>query len=99
MKIDYYIQIFDSKYNSIFPSDLTLKYNLHLLCFLEISNSININSLAAIEEDKYFKCIEFSRLNENIKYGIIVYENENDSHKIKDSILYYISPKFSISLK
>ena len=92
MKIYYNIQIFDSKHNSIFPSDLTLKYNLHLLCFLEISNSININSLAAVEEDKYFKCIEFSRLNENIKYGIIVYENENDSHKIKDSILYYISP-------
>jgi len=93
MKIYYNIQVFDSKYDCILPSDFTLKYNLHLLCFLEISNSININSLAAVEKDKYFKCTEFSRLNENIKLGIIVYKNENERQKIKNSISYYISQK------
>ena len=53
--------------------------------------NININSLANIEEDKYFKCIEYFRLNESIKFGIIIYETDKDNKVNKDYISYYIS--------
>lgn len=74
-KISYSIQIFDSNNNIVLPSDLTLHYNIHILCFLKQKNSINIYSLARIEEDKNFKCTEFIKLYDSIKIGIIVYEN------------------------
>ena len=72
------------------PSDLTLYYNLHVLCFIELNNSVNINSLPSIVDDKYFKCIEFKRNQEEIKFGIIIYESEKVNKIKKDYILYYI---------
>ena len=89
----YQIQLFDSKSNPISPSDFTLNYNLHIICFSEISNSININSLAIVLEDKYFGCVEFSKLDENIKFGFIVYESYKNGKNSKDHIHYYISKK------
>ena len=72
------------------PSDLTLYYNLHVLCFIELNNSVNINSLPRIVNDKYFKCIEFKRNQEEIKFGIIIYESEKVNKIKKDYILFYI---------
>ena len=82
VQIYFKIQVFDSLQKQILPSDLALNYNLHILCFIKINNSININSLAAIEEDKYFTCNEFFYLNEIIELGIIIYEIDNN-HNIK----------------
>ena len=81
-QICYLIQAFDSFMSPIIPSDLTLNYNLSVLCFLNINNSINIYSLAMIEEDKYFECVEFSCLNETIKIGVIIYETSNNFTKV-----------------
>jgi len=64
---------------------------LHIICFSEINNAININSLASIENDKYFKCIEYSKLDEYIKLGIIIYETDKENKLDKDYISYYIS--------
>ena len=72
------------------PSDLTLYYNLHVLCFIELNDSVNINSLPSIVDDKYFECIEFKRSQEEIKFGIIIYESEKVNKIKKDYILYYI---------
>ena len=82
VQIYFKIQVFDSLQKLILPSDLTLNYNLHILCFIKINNTININSMAAIEEDKYFTCNEFFYLNEMIELGIIIYEIDNN-HNIK----------------
>ena len=98
IKICYKIQIFDSSFNNISPSNLTLHHNLHIFCLLNINNTFNllnstitykkkilkkninvIYSFAIIEEDKYFKCIEFSYFNESIKIGFVIYETTNNN--------------------
>ena len=77
-KVEYSFGFFDENKNLIIPSDLTLYKNLHIICNIEILNSnISINSLASIYQNRYYKCIEFSNINENIQYGIKIYENEN----------------------
>ena len=88
VQISYNIQVLDSNYNQILPSDLTLYYNLHILCFIIVNNTINIYSLAEISEDKYFRCIEFYKLNERIKIGFLTYQT-NNYNSIEDSYLYY----------
>ena len=80
-KISYLIQVFDSNNTLILPSDLTLYYNLRIICFLNI-NKINITSLAAIENDKYFKCIEFFSLNEKIEIGFFIYKRKKHKERI-----------------
>ena len=85
-KYHYYIQSFDEKFNKILPSDLTLHYNYYLFCLIIINNTINIYSLPKIVEDKFFECIEYSFVNENIQLGVILYKTNNDS---------YISRKYS----
>ena len=60
----------------ILPSDLTLYYNLRILCFFH-TNSINIISLAGIENNKYFKCVEFFNLNEKNNIGFIISKLNN----------------------
>ena len=66
---------------------------MHIVCFCEITNSININSLASIIENKYFKCSEFYKLHENIKFGIVIYKNEIDDKINRDFISFYFSKK------
>ena len=92
IKFCYQIQVFDSNNKSILPSDLTLHYNLHILCFITINNNtVNIYSLAKIELDKYFKCIEFAIFNESIQFGFIVYQLSNDSNIPKKYFTYFIN--------
>ena len=90
-QISYQIQFFVSQNISILPSDLTLYYKLHISCFIEINNSININSFPIIESNKYFKCKEFAKLHENIQLGFVIYETEDSGLVKKGYILYYIS--------
>ena len=73
-KIYFRIQAFDSNHHLIIPSDLTLYHNLHILCFIKVNDSVKIYSLPNIEEDKFFKCIEFFKNHEIIKVGIIIYK-------------------------
>lgn len=81
VKISYQIKCFDSDNNSILPSDLTLFYNLHIFCFLS-SNTINITSLASIENNENFKCVEFVKSNEKIKFGPIIYTTKIKKERI-----------------
>ena len=88
VRISYQIQLFDCNNNLILPSDLSLYYKLHVLCFIKIK-SFNIYSLASIEENKYFKCSEFFKINENIQIYFLLYETENDG-AIKTIIITFI---------
>ena len=81
VKISYIIHVFDSNNNTILPSDLTLYYNLRIICLLNI-NTINITSLAAIKSDKFFKCIEFFKINEKIRVGYIIYGGKEQKKSI-----------------
>ena len=89
IKYIYQIQVFDSNYRPILPSDLTLFHGLNIICFSEITNSINIYSLSIVVEDKFFRCIEFSRPNEKIKFGFVSYNSKVN----KEYVYYYLSNK------
>jgi len=78
----------------ITPSELTLYYNLHILCFIKNNNSVNIYSLPNIEKDKYFKCTEFSYKYEKLKIGIIVYKTNSNGFILTDYNLIYLEKNF-----
>ena len=88
-KISFQIQVFDSNHHLMIPSDLTLYYNLHIFCFIKINDTIKICSFPVIEEDKFFKCIEFFKFHEMIKVGIIIYKSSLN-RKIQENYITYI---------
>ena len=89
VEINYIIEVFDYHNNPILPSDLALYYNLHIICSSLVNNKININSLPKIENDKYFKCVEFYYLKERKRFGIIIYETKNDTIINKNYSIYH----------
>ena len=76
IKIDYKIGFYDKNNNVISPSKLALYKNLHVICFIE--ENINIDSLANIFQNQYFNCIEFLYLKKQIKFGIKIYQIEEN---------------------
>ena len=89
-KLNYRIEVFNSESEQILPSDLTLGFNLHIICYLNINNTLNIYSLPKIEENKYFECLEFYYMNENITIGVIVYESDTNGFIKKNISIYNI---------
>ena len=69
-KVEYNIGIYDEDQNLIYPSDLSLYHNLNVFCFCELSNNIKIHSLPGIEQNSYYKCIEFFKFEEKPNFGI-----------------------------
>jgi CDP-glycerol glycerophosphotransferase (TagB/SpsB family) len=60
----------------IIPSDLTLYYKFHLICYINDT----IFSLPNIYNDSYYQCIELFNINDKIKFGIkIVHKNKYNS--------------------
>ena len=79
LKIDYNFGFYDKDNNIILPSDLALYNDLHILCNIEFKDNNSIDSLSNIYKIKFFNCIEFCEFNENIKFGIKIYYNNNYS--------------------
>ena len=93
IKVEYLIGFYDLNKNLISPSDLTLYYGFHVLCYYKnLKNNIFIISLANIYENKNYYCTEFFNKNENIKFGIIIY-------KISNGIEYYSLEFFTYKIK
>ena len=70
-QLEYNIYFYDKSYHLIRPSDIILFYGLRIICYMQgINNNINIYSIAEIEDDKKFTCIEFFNNNDKIKFGI-----------------------------
>jgi len=95
IKIEYNIEFYESDKNLILPSDLILYKNLHIFCHIEsnsLSNNSNIviNSYPDIIENRHFKCIEYFNLYENIKYGIQIFEINEDGEST-NNFKYYFS--------
>ena len=77
-KVQYNIRFYDYHHNLLFPSYLTLYYNLHIFCHSkEFNNNISIIYIANIYENKYFSCIDNINKNEIIKFGISIYKTYN----------------------
>ena len=101
VKIEYNICFYDEKRNLISPSDFTLYSNISLLCNIEIIyNNLSIDSLASIKDNKYFNCIEYFNLNENITIGIKlynIYENVKYNYTLlfTDNFFNYMKIKFN----
>lgn len=89
IKISYLIQVFDANNNSILPSDLTLYFNMNIFCFINI-DTINITSLAGIENNKYFKCVEFFKLKEKIQIGFTILKTKNQKERTSIVVHKYI---------
>ena len=78
IKVEYNIAFFTENNNLIKPSFLSLFYKLHILCQTKnIRNNINIKYLANIYQNKYFKCIEYFNINENMIFGLTIYKKNN----------------------
>ena len=79
IQIIYYIKITDI-FALLKPSDLTLLYDLHMLCNIHISeNNENLYSIPNIYKNKLFFCVENIHFNDNVKFGIKIYKiNENE---------------------
>jgi hypothetical protein len=70
-QLEYNIHFYDKSYHLIKPSDIILLYGLRIICYMQVINSnINIYSIAAIEDDQKFTCIELFNNNDKIKFGI-----------------------------
>ena len=73
VKLEYIIGLYDENKTLLIPSEMTLYKDLHFACFLELENGKIVNSLAYIYLDKYIKCSEFFKYDENIKFGFTIY--------------------------
>ena len=61
------------------PSDLTYYNNFHIICYIrKLENGKYILSLASINLNKYFNCIEYININEKIEFGIIIYNKADE---------------------
>ena len=79
IEIKYFISLYDKNNNIFKPSDLSLRFDLHLVCdiFIVKSNN-NIYSFANIYKDELFFCIEYINIFEKVKLGIKIFKiNEN----------------------
>ena len=77
IKIEYNIGFFDINGKILLPSTLSLRNKLHILC--TINNNLNINSMPNIIKDKFFNCIEFFNLNEEIDIGIRIFQDKQNN--------------------
>lgn len=75
IQVEYNIMFFNENNSIITPSDLTLIYDVHLICSIYyIETNISIDSLGFINENEYFKCLEYVNINEKINFGILIYK-------------------------
>jgi hypothetical protein len=110
--IEYNLLFYDEDENLIFPSDLTLYNNISIICYIELKNKNKIiYSYAGIVNNKYYNCIEFINLNENINCGIIFYQKSkyimkyfnplilNKKYEIEAQQMNYIKLNENLKLK
>lgn len=76
IKTEFTIGFYDENKDVIFPSDLTLYYNIHIYCIMkDFSHSTIITSLPNILSNKHFLCQEFFHKNEKIQFKVGIYQN------------------------
>jgi len=89
VKVEFNIGFYDNNSKIIIPSDLTLKYNLHIICNIQISN-INIDFLPNIYQNQFFNCIQYFKMNEKVELGIKIYKEKEIIHFFHINIFKFI---------
>ena len=87
-KVEYNIGIYDEDQKLIYPSDLSLYNNLNVFCFCEISNDTKIFSLPDIDQNSYYKCVEFFKFDEKPNFGIKIALRERKEVKFYKLFVY-----------
>ena len=91
-----YINIYNSNFHIIKPTDLSLLYNIGIFCNLYIFESNeNIYSIANIYENKCFLCTEYTKISENIKFGIKIYKINEFGERIEFQELFFFTDKLN----
>ena len=81
IKVQYTINFYNNKKNLIIPSDLTLYYNIHVFCYInDISKNLIVISLASILNNKHYECIQFCTHKNEVYFGILINDTENNLH-------------------
>ena len=94
MRVEYAFGFYDVLNNLILPSDVSLYKNIHIFCHVEkVNDNISINSYPIIYENNYYKCREFFYLNENVKFGINIYQSIKKNEKLENIIINFFSEK------
>ena len=90
IKIEYNLGFYDINDKLILPSSLPQNKNFEIICNILINDKESIDSLANIYKNKYFNCIEFCLINENIKFGIKIYQIKQKKNYLS---VYYFTDK------
>ena len=98
VKAEFSFAFYDGENNNVIPPpNLTLYQDIHAICHLEITNeNIHLDSLANIEQNKYFKCVEFFNLGEKIKLGVKLYKKfilDDDEIYLEEYITYLFNER------
>ena len=94
IEVTYYINLFDLKFNLIKPSNFSLLYNTGLLCNLynfEINE--NIYSFPHIYENKCYFCIEYIKLSDKAKFGVLFYKINELNEKVEYHEIFLFNSK------
>ena len=90
----YYLSIYDQNFYQIKPSDLSLKYHIGIFCnFYTFETNENIYSIANIQENRCFYCIEHTKIGEHAKFGIKIYKINDLSEEIEYNDLFFFTDK------
>ena len=74
-KVIYKIKFYNNECKIIKPSDLSLLYQINVYCHIkEKYSGILIDSMANINENDYFYCIEYIKINQPIEFGIKIFK-------------------------
>ena len=95
IEIKYFIKLSDKENYIIKPSELSLFYNLNLICntyIFEIND--NIYSLANNHENEYFFCHDYIYFYEHAKFGIKIYKINYSDEEIESFDSFFFSDKF-----
>ena len=77
-KLEYTLEFYDKKNNSIIPSYLAFYHKLHIFCLTkDMKKNISIFSMPNIEKNRFYKCIEYSKLNDSLQLGFSLYKINN----------------------
>ena len=84
IEVTYYINLFDLKFNLIKPSNFSLLYNTGLLCNLyNVEINENIYSFPHIYENRCYFCIEYIKLSDKAKFGVVFYKINELNEKVE----------------
>ena len=92
IEVDYNIYFSDENNNIMTISDLIYDNDLHIVCHMKkLDNNISIDSLSNIYLNKYYKCIEYFNIKENVNLGIKIYKTIEG---INNSTIYFFTNTF-----